>query len=113
MEVADMRDRGVFRAGVIGVVVVLVAATAVWWVFLQPSNNKITAYFNSTIGIYAGTDVRVLGIKVGTVDSVQPQGDVVKVVFNIDPGIPLPADAQAAAVSPTVVADRYIQVLPT
>lgn len=108
-----MRDRGVFRAGVIGVVVVLVAATAVWWVFLQPSNNKITAYFNSTIGIYAGTDVRVLGIKVGTVDSVQPQGDVVKVVFNIDPGIPLPADAQAAAVSPTVVADRYIQVLST
>lgn len=108
-----MRDRGVFRAGVLGIIVVLVAATAVWWVFLRPSNNKVTAYFSSTVGIYSGTDVRVLGIKVGTVDSVQPQGDVVKVVFEIDPGVPLPADAQVAAVSPTVVADRYLQVLPT
>lgn len=108
-----MRDRGIFRAAVIGVVVVLVAATAVWLVFLRPANNKVTAYFGTTVGIYAGTDIRVLGVKIGKVDSVQPQGDVVKVVFNIDPDVPLPADAQAAAVSPTVVADRYIQLLPT
>lgn len=107
-----MRDRGIFRAAVIGLVVVLVAASAVWWVFLRANNNKITAYFTSTVGIYAGTDVRVLGIKVGSVDSVEPQGEVVKVVFNVDSDVPIPADAHAVAISPTVVADRYVQVLP-
>ena len=107
-----MGSRRIFRGAVIGLVVVLVAATAVWWVFLRPSNNKVTAYFNTTVGIYSGTDVRVLGVKVGTVDSVAPQGDVVKVVFSVDPSVPLPAGAQAAAVTPTVVADRYVQVLP-
>lgn len=107
-----MRKQRVFRAGVLGLVVVVVAATAVWWVFLRPTGNKITAYFTTTVGIYSGSDVRVLGVKVGSVDSVQPQGDVVKVVLSVDPGVPLPADAQAAAVAPTVVADRYVQVLP-
>lgn len=107
-----MRAKGMARAGIVGLVIVLVAATAVWWVFLRANNNKITAYFTSTVGIYAGTDVRVLGIKVGSVESVEPQGEVVKVVFGVDADIPLPADAQAAAISPTVVADRYIQVLP-
>lgn len=108
-----MRDRRVFRAAVLGVVIVLVAATAVWWVFLRPNNNRVTAYFNTTVGIYPGSEVRVLGVKIGSVDSVQPEGDVVKVVFNVDSEVPLPADAQAAAVAPTVVADRYIQLLPT
>lgn len=107
-----MRDRGIFRTVVLGLVVILVAASAVWWAFLRPSNNKVTAYFTSTVGIYSGTDVRVLGVKVGSVDSVVPQGEVVKVVFNVDPNVALPADAQAAAVAPTVVADRYVQVLP-
>ncbi|MEO9221973.1 MAG: MCE family protein [Mycobacteriaceae bacterium] len=107
-----MATQRVFRAAVLGVVVVLVAATAVWWVFLRPSNNKVTAYFDTTVGIYSGSDVRVLGVKVGSVESVTPQGDVVKVVFGVDPSVSLPANAQAAAVAPTVVADRYIQVLP-
>lgn len=107
-----MRARAVLRPVVIGLVVVLVVAAAVWYVFLRPAGNKVTAYFNTTVGIYAGSDVRVLGVKVGKVDSVQPQGDVVKVVFNVDSSVPLPADAQAAVVTPTVVADRYVQVLP-
>ncbi len=107
-----MRDRGILRTAVIGLVVVLVAASVVWWVFLRPSGNKITAYFATTVGIYSGSDVRVLGVKVGSVDSVQPQGDVVKVVMSMDPGVSVPADAQAASVTPTVVADRYVQVLP-
>lgn len=33
----------------------------------------ITAYFPSATGIYAGDEIRVSGVKVGTVASVQPQ----------------------------------------
>jgi phospholipid/cholesterol/gamma-HCH transport system substrate-binding protein len=107
-----MGSRDLLRTVATGTILVLVAATVVWYVFLRDNTTRITSYFDSAVGVYAGSDVRVLGVKVGTVDSVQAQGDVVKVVLRVDNSVPVPADAQAAEVSPSVVADRYVQLLP-
>ncbi|NLE82299.1 MAG: MCE family protein, partial [Rhodococcus sp.] len=102
------------RVGVIAIalVLVLVVAGALWWLFTSAGSTKITAYFDKSVGIYDGSDVRVLGIKVGTVDSVEPQGEVVKVELTVDRGVDIPADAKAAQVTPSVVSDRYIQLAP-
>lgn len=102
------------RVGLIAIVLVLalVVAGALWWLFTSAGSTKITAYFDKSVGIYDGSDVRVLGIKVGTVDSVEPQGDVVKVELSVDRGVDIPADAKAAMVTPSVVSDRYIQLAP-
>ncbi|RVW01119.1 MCE family protein [Rhodococcus xishaensis] len=83
-----------------------------WWLFQNLGTTKITAYFDRSVGIYAGSDVRVLGVKVGTVDSVVPLGGEVEVKMTVDRGIDIPADAQAAQVTPSVVSDRYIQLTP-
>lgn len=107
-----MGSRDLMRTVATGTVLVLVAATVVWYVFLRDNTTRITSYFDAAVGVYAGSDVRVLGVKVGTVDSVEPQGDVVKVMLSVDNSVPIPADAQAAEVSPSVVADRYVQLLP-
>ncbi|UZJ25311.1 MCE family protein [Rhodococcus antarcticus] len=107
-----MGSRDLLRTVATGTILVLVAATVVWYVFLRDNTTRITSYFDSAVGVYAGSDVRVLGVKVGTVDSVEAQGDVVKVVLIVDNSVPVPADAQAAEVSPSVVADRYVQLLP-
>ena len=107
-----MGSRDLLRTVATGTILVLVAATVVWYVFLRDNTTRITSYFDAAVGVYAGSDVRVLGVKVGTVDSVEPQGDVVKVVLDVDNSVPVPADAQAAEVSPSVVADRYVQLLP-
>lgn len=74
--------------------------------------TQITAYFSESIGIYPGSDVRILGVRVGTVDTVQPVGQEVKVTLTVDSGIPVPADAQVAVVAPSVVSDRYVQLTP-
>ncbi|HEX9336139.1 MAG TPA: ABC transporter substrate-binding protein, partial [Pseudonocardiaceae bacterium] len=52
-----------------GMVLALVAAGAVWWVFRDLGAKRITAWFGETVGVYAGSDLRVLGVTVGTVDS--------------------------------------------
>jgi phospholipid/cholesterol/gamma-HCH transport system substrate-binding protein len=56
--------------------------------------------------------VRVLGVKVGQIDSVTPTGTTVKVVMSYDPKIKVPADAKAAIIAPSVVGDRFVQLTP-
>ncbi|WP_024802039.1 MCE family protein [Nocardia sp. BMG51109] len=98
---------------VVGVlVVVLVVAGVLWWLFDNYNTTKITAYFDKSIGIYQGSDVRILGVAVGSVDSVEPQGEQVKVTMQVDRSYDIPADAKAAQITPSVVSDRYIQLTP-
>lgn len=93
---------------VIGVVVTLVTALLL---FRPSSGTRITAYFTSSTGLYKGDQVRVLGVKVGTVTSIEPQADRVKVEMRID-GEPVPESVRAAIVSPSLVSGRFIQLAP-
>ena len=100
------------RAFAIACVLVLVVVAAAWWLFLGANERRITAYFSSAVGIYSGGDVRVLGVPVGTVDEVVPQGENVRVTMSLDRDTKIPADAGAVLVSPNVVSDRYVQLAP-
>lgn len=102
-------SKGVIAAVVAGAV--LLAAVA-WWGFDKFNTTKITAYFDKSIGIYEGSDVRILGVPVGRVDSIEPMGEQVKVVMQVDREYDIPADAKAAQITPSVVSDRYIQLAP-
>lgn len=100
------------RGVVVGVLVVglLAAAAAALW----PStpDRLVTAHFTRAVGLYPGSQVRVLGVPVGTVRSVEPDGKQVKVVLEVKGDVKVPADAQAAILSPSLVSDRYVQLLP-
>jgi phospholipid/cholesterol/gamma-HCH transport system substrate-binding protein len=74
--------------------------------------TRFTAYFSGSIGVYPGSDVRILGVRVGTVDAVQPDGQQVKVTLAVGHGIAVPADVRVAVVAPSVVSDRYVQLTP-
>ena len=75
-------------------------------------DSQITAYFSEAIGVYPGSTVRILGVQVGTIDAVQPEGKQVKVTMTINSGVPVPARADAVVVAASVVSDRYIQLTP-
>lgn len=105
-----MRAR--FVRPIAAVAVAMVLATAVWVVLAVDSGKQVTASFTTTVGVYPATDVRVLGVVVGTVDSVRPRGDRVEVAMTIDSDVEIPADAGALVVTPSVVADRYVQLAP-
>ncbi|MBF6332666.1 MCE family protein [Nocardia transvalensis] len=93
----------------------LVVALAGWIVYGAVTNigkTHITAYFPSTTGLYAGDEVKVLGVKVGRIDSIEPGKDRVKVTMTVDRGIDIPADARAITISPSLVSARFVQLAP-
>lgn len=94
------------------ILAVAVLAAALMLVFQGPEQRSLTAYFTKTVGLYKGADVRILGIPVGEVTSVQPVGDAVKVELKYDAKYKVPANAEAAIVNQTLVADRYVQLTP-
>ncbi|WP_019630050.1 MCE family protein [Actinomadura atramentaria] len=95
----------------IALFVILVAVALVPVVTATPS-RKITAYFATAIGVYPGSDVRVLGVKVGSISSIKPVGNQVKVEMKVDKKVPVPVDARAVVIAPNLVSDRYVQLAP-
>ncbi|MER5635393.1 MCE family protein [Kitasatospora sp. NPDC002227] len=99
-------------AGLAALTVVGGTVTAAVLAAQESDGKHLTALFDHATGVYPGSDLRVLGVKVGTVDSVRPQGTRVRVTLTLEPGVRVPADARAVVVAPSVVADRYIQLTP-
>jgi virulence factor Mce-like protein len=73
---------------------------------------QVTAYFTKAIGLFPNSDVDILGVPVGKVDSVEPIGTRVKVVMSIEEQYKVPADAIAQIVPISVISDRYVQLAP-
>ena len=95
------------------VVILAVAITVVatpWW--NSVAKNTYVAYFANTNGLYTGDEVRILGVAVGTVEKIEPQPNAAKVTFSVDRQYPVPADAEAAILSPSLVSARAIQLVP-
>ncbi|QKW06250.1 MCE family protein [Streptomyces sp. NA04227] len=114
-----MKDTGQRRIGrrqvlVGSLVLILLAAVGLagLGVLDDDKGTRITAYFDRTVGLYAGSDLRILGVRAGSVTSVHPEGRQVRVELTLDEGIRVPANARAVVVAPSVVADRYVQLTP-
>ncbi|GAA4082558.1 MCE family protein [Nonomuraea soli] len=91
-------------------IVALLALAAGFLLLPGHDATRATAWFDSAVGLYPGSDVRVLGVKVGRVAEVAPMGTRVRVVMEYDGKVP--ADAEAVLVARSVVADRYVQLAP-
>ncbi|HEU5028290.1 MAG TPA: MCE family protein [Spirillospora sp.] len=91
---------------------VIAAATVAFLVLRPPAGTRITVYFHDAVGVYKGSDVRILGVKAGTVNSVRAEGTQVRAVLTVDHGIDVPAGANVVAIAPSLVADRYVQLTP-
>jgi phospholipid/cholesterol/gamma-HCH transport system substrate-binding protein len=74
--------------------------------------TEVVAYFANSNGIFPGDDIRIRGFNVGKIDKIEPQPTRVKITFWLDDKYPVPADAKAVIVSPTLVAVRAIQLTP-
>ena len=72
----------------------------------------VTAYFENSNGIFAGDDVRILGVPVGRVDSIVPEPTRARITFWVDGEYPIPAEAKAVILSPQLVTGRAIQLTP-
>ncbi len=102
------------KAGLAATLVLML--TAGLFVALR-SNNQIhrtyvVGYFANSTGVFVGDDVRILGIPVGKIDHIEPQGARVKISFWYNDTYKVPANANAVILSPSLVPVRAIQLTP-
>lgn len=105
-----MRTRNLIASVV--VVLGLVAAFVGWQLYQKVSNNTVVAYLPTAIALYSGDKVQIMGVRVGSIDSIEPAGDKMKVTFHYANKYKVPANASAVIVNPTLVASRSIQLEP-
>jgi phospholipid/cholesterol/gamma-HCH transport system substrate-binding protein len=72
----------------------------------------VTGYFANSNGLYAGDEVRVLGVPVGKIDRIEPQTNRVKITFWFSDEFKVPTDAKAVIIAPYLVSVRAIQLTP-
>jgi phospholipid/cholesterol/gamma-HCH transport system substrate-binding protein len=94
----------------IAVVAVVAALLVAFWP--GSSQKTIVADFPRTVSLYQGSEVKILGVAVGKVDKVVPEGTKVRVTLHYDSKYKVPEDAKAAVISPSVVGDRFVQLTP-
>jgi phospholipid/cholesterol/gamma-HCH transport system substrate-binding protein len=97
------------RLTVAAVIAGLLASTT--YVVLNPGGRRTaTLEFTRAVNLHEGDDVRVLGVRIGEVTSVRPDGDHVAVGIGYDR--PVPAEAKAVIVTPSVISGRFVQLTP-
>jgi phospholipid/cholesterol/gamma-HCH transport system substrate-binding protein len=93
-------------------VAALVAVVAGTLVMTGDDPRTVRAVFPSTVSLFEGSDVKIMGVRVGKVTSVVPRGTSVLVEMEYADEHDLPADVQAVIVSPSVIGDRFVQLTP-
>ncbi len=92
------------------VLALLLVGAIGWRATADRGTTTFSAMFDSSVGLYPGSDVQVLGVPVGRVVSVQPQASGVEVTMRLDRDTDVAADTAAVIVAPTLVSDRFVQL---
>lgn len=111
--------RGNLIEAVMGAVVLIVAAVFLVFAYDTSQVRAVSGYtlsadFQRIDGINAGGDVRISGIKVGSVtsESLDPKTYLATIRMSIDPKVQLPDDTVAEIVSAGLLGDKYVSLVP-
>lgn len=76
--------------------------------------TRLTARFDRIDGISNGTDVRIAGVRVGSVTEtrIDPQTFSAELTLRVDGGLKLPDDTSAEVTSEGLLGGRYVSLVP-
>jgi len=106
----------------IGTGAVVLAAAGIFLVYAvihggrapQSSGTALTAEFDRVDGLNDGADVRIGGVKVGSVTDlrIDPRTFQAVVALRVRPDIQLPSDSSAEVTSEGLLGGKYISIVP-
>lgn len=73
--------------------------------------NDYCVVMSDSVGLYEGNHVTQMGLPIGEVRRIEPRATDVKVIFSIDAERPVPADVRAVTRSPSILADRSLELV--
>jgi phospholipid/cholesterol/gamma-HCH transport system substrate-binding protein len=104
---------------VLGAVVIVIAGMFLAFAYTTADIQAVTGYslqakFLKVGGLETGSDVRVSGIRVGTVtgQSLDPATFQATVSMSISGEVKLPTDSEAAIVSDGLLGGKYVNIIP-
>jgi phospholipid/cholesterol/gamma-HCH transport system substrate-binding protein len=104
---------------IMGAVVLVIAALFLFFAYStsqvrRTSGYDVTASFDRIDGVRDGGDVRISGIKVGSIVSqtLDPKTYLAVVRMTIDPSVKLPTDTVAQIASSGLLGDKYLSLVP-
>ena len=111
-------NRGVIET-LMGALVLVVAGVFLFYAYSSSEIGKgggyeVIARFTTVGGLKPGSDVRMSGIKVGTVSyqRLDPDSYLAEVTLSIDEAIQLPIDSSAAIASEGLLGGNFVDVVP-
>ncbi len=103
----------------VGAVVLLVAAGFLAYALARSGRSAsegypLTAQFDHIDGLSVGADVRLAGVRVGSVTSakINPQSYLAVVTLNVQDGLSLPKDSSAEITSDGLLGGKYVSLSP-
>jgi len=114
--------RSIFET-VLGAVVLVIAAVFMVFAYSSADLQKVRGYtvsanFPMVDGLKDGTDVKVNGVKIGSVSNLQlitdagPNQFLVKVNMTVDPSVKLPTDTMALIATESLLGGKYMSLEP-
>jgi phospholipid/cholesterol/gamma-HCH transport system substrate-binding protein len=106
--------RGRAASALAAVLVVVLVAGVVLVVrgFGAGARTHFVAYFENSNGLFPGDEVRILGVPVGAIDTIEPQPERAKITFWVADKYKVPADVRAVILAPQLVTARSIELTP-
>jgi phospholipid/cholesterol/gamma-HCH transport system substrate-binding protein len=108
-----------FVETLIGAIVVVVAGVFLFYGYSNSgmrsaSGYQVKAEFDRVDGLASGSDVRLSGIKVGTVvgQSIDPENYKAVVTMSLSPDVKIPEDSSAKITSEGLLGSNYIALTP-
>ena len=80
----------------------------------NPSGYSLNASFRSLEGITVGSDVRLAGVKIGSISSVEldPQTYRAKTIFTIGADVKIPDDSAVVISSEGLLGGNFVEIMP-
>ncbi len=104
----------------VGLLTIAVAATVVWGIIRtddmadagSTDSYQLVAYVPSAEGLYRSSPVRIAGVRVGSVDTIQLEGGRARLTLRMLGDTELPADSVAELRSDGLLGDQFLRVTP-
>ena len=113
MGVKNFRERSPVFIGIIGIIAVTAGTIGAFYIEKIPQVKQayeIKAEFADAAGLIVENQVRVAGIKAGTVSSVELAGDKVLVTMEVENDIDIPDDAGAEIKLATLLGTKFVEI---
>lgn len=113
MSVKNFRERSPAIVGIISIIAIAAATTFAFFVDRIPALKQayeVKAEFKDAAGVQSENQVRVAGIKVGTVSDIRLEDDHVLVTMEIENGTEIPADSFAEIKLATLLGTKFIDL---